>query len=137
MNYKPAYKYWLHLLARIQAQEGKYQDAAATINDLKLIKSKLGYWSTPYDRAFFFDAIGQIYEKIKQPLDAEQACREALSYNPHYAFARYHLARLLRSRGAVADARREFESFLTDWQNADSDNPELAEARREVSEARK
>ena len=56
---------------------------------------------------------------------------------PHYAFARYHLARLLRGRGAVADARREFESFLTDWQNAYSDNPELAEARREMSEVRK
>jgi tetratricopeptide (TPR) repeat protein/predicted Ser/Thr protein kinase len=131
MNYKPAYKYWLHLLARIQAQEGNYQEAAATINDLKWIKAKLGYWSTPYDRAFFFDAVGQIYEKMKQPVDAEQAYNEALSYNPHYAFARYHLARLLKSRGSVADARRGFESFLTDWQNADSDNPELIEARRE------
>jgi tetratricopeptide (TPR) repeat protein len=137
MNYKPAYKYWLHLLARIQAQEGIYQEAAATINDLKWIRAKLGYWSTPYDRAFFFDAIGQIYEKMKQPADAEQAYRETLSYNPHHAFARYHLARLLKNKGAADEARREFESFLADWQNADSDNPELAEARRESQKSEK
>ncbi len=128
MNYKPAYKFWLHLSARILAHEGKTQEAAAALNDLKWIKTKLGYWSTPYDYAFFFDAMGQIYERMKKPREAEEAYREALSYNPRFAFARFHLGRLLKSRGAQAEARRELETFLAEWRDADSDVAERVEA---------
>jgi serine/threonine protein kinase/tetratricopeptide (TPR) repeat protein len=130
MNYKPAYKYYLHLLAWISAEEGRIQEAAAAINDLKYIKFKLGYWSTPYDRAFFFDAIGQIYEEMKQPADAEQAYRDGLAYNPHYALSQLHLARLLKAKGSFADARSELEAFWTEWQRADPDTVETIEARR-------
>ncbi len=128
MNFKPVYKYWAHLLATILTREGKYQEAETAIKDLKWIKDKLGYWSTPYDRAFFFDSIGQIYEKMNKPLNAEQIYREALSYNPNYAFARFHLARLQKSQGLHINARREMEVFLNEWQGADSDAPEYNEA---------
>jgi eukaryotic-like serine/threonine-protein kinase len=130
MNYKPAYKYWLHLLAKILAQEGRNQEAVAAINDLKYIKNKLGYWSTPYDRAFFFDEIGSIYEKIKLTKDAEDAYRDALSYNAHYALARLHLAKLLNSRGAWQEARGELDGFWGEWRNADPEVLEIVEARR-------
>jgi serine/threonine protein kinase/tetratricopeptide (TPR) repeat protein len=130
MNFKPAYKYWLHLHAWILAEEGRTQEAAASINDLKWIKSKLGYWSTPYDLAFFFDAIGRICETMKKPADAEQSYRDGLAYNPHYALCRFHLARLLFGRGALMDARREMETFWKDWQGADPDVPEVIEARQ-------
>jgi serine/threonine protein kinase/tetratricopeptide (TPR) repeat protein len=133
MNYKPAYKYWLHLRAWILAEEGKVQEAAAAINDLKWIRSKLGYWSTPFDLAFFFDAIGQIYEKMKQPAEAEQTYNEALAYNPHFALSRFHLARLLKSRGSYAEARREMELFLKEWQGADPDTAEMIEAAQIMS----
>jgi tetratricopeptide (TPR) repeat protein len=130
MNFKPAYKYWKHLLARVLAEEGKIQEAAAAIKDLRFIKNKLGYWSTPYDRTFFFDAIGLIYEKMKMPQDAEDVYREALAYNPHYALARFHLARLLKGRNAKDEARREMEAFWTEWQNADPDVIEVMEGRK-------
>jgi tetratricopeptide (TPR) repeat protein len=130
MNYKPSYKYYLHLLARISVRENKYQEALSCINDLKWIKSKLGYWSTPYDLPFFFDAIGQIYEEMKNAPEAQKAYREALAYNPHYALARFHLARLLNNEGSIDEARNEMELFLTDWRNADADATELAEARK-------
>ena len=128
MNYKPAYKYYLHLLAGISAEEGNIAEASSAINDLKWIKSKLGYWSTPYDQAFFFDAIGQIYEKMKKPLDAQQAYLDALAYNPHYALARFHLAKLLKSTGAVAEALKELRTFLNEWKNAEKTAAELIEA---------
>jgi tetratricopeptide (TPR) repeat protein len=134
MNYKPAYKYWLHLLAWILAEEGKSQEASAAINDLKYIKTKLGYWSTPFDRAFFFDAIGEIYEEMKQSDDAEQAYRDSLAYNPHFASARLHLAGLLAGEGSTDGARREIEAFLKEWQGADPDAVEIAEARRVMTE---
>jgi len=127
-NYKPSYKFSLHLSARILAQEGNFADANKKIDDLKWIKSKLGYWSTIYDYAFFYDGIGQIYEAMNQLEDAEISYNEALSYNPHYALARFHLARLLDGKGLVEDTRREMKLFLSDWEGADPDVPELVEA---------
>lgn len=130
MNYKPAYKYWLHLNARVLAEEGKSQEAAAVIKDIEFIKTKLGYWSTPYDYGFFFDAIGQIYERMRQSKESEKAYREALAYNPHYALARFHLARLLARTGSHADARREIARFTAGWSQADPEAPEAIEAKR-------
>jgi len=130
MNYKPAYKYWLHLLAWILAEEGRNEEAENAINDLKWIKFKLGYWNKPYERAFFSDAIGQIYEKMKQSIKAEQAYREGLDYNPHYALSRLHLARLLKAQDSPAEARREMEIFWKEWQGADPDAIETVEARK-------
>jgi serine/threonine protein kinase/tetratricopeptide (TPR) repeat protein len=130
MNYKQAYKYWLHLLAWISAEDGKYQEARAAIKDIKWIKLKLGYWSKPYDCAFFFDAIGQVYEKMKQGAEAEQAYRESLEYNPHFALARLHLARLLKAKGSATEARSEMESFWKEWQKADPDAAETIEANK-------
>jgi serine/threonine protein kinase/Tfp pilus assembly protein PilF len=130
MDYKPAYKYWLHLLAWILAEEGNDQEAIAAINDLKYIKTKLGYWSTPFDRAFFYEAIGEIYEEMKQFADAEQAYRDSLAYNPHYALSRLHLAGLLNNKGSAAAARQEMEAFMKEWQGADPDAVETLEAHR-------
>ncbi|HYK87574.1 MAG TPA: protein kinase [Acidobacteriota bacterium] len=133
-NYKPAYKYWLHLQARVLADEGRTQEAAAAINDLKWVKYKLGYWSTPYDYAFFMDAIGEIQEEMKQIPDAEQSYKEALAYNPHYNLARFHLARLLKSTGALTEARRETEAFLADWPDADPLVAEVVSAKKLLNE---
>ena len=130
MNYKPSYKYYLHLLAKISAEDGKMNEATTAINDLKWIKAKLGYWSTPYDQAFFFDAIGQICEKLGRLPEAEQAYRGALAYNPQYGLARFHLAKLLKDEGSLEDARREVEAFLAGWKQADSDTAEIVEARK-------
>jgi serine/threonine protein kinase/tetratricopeptide (TPR) repeat protein len=134
MNYKPVYKYWLHLGARIFAEQGQIQEAAAAINDLKWVKYKLGYWSTFYDYAFFMEAIGEIQEQMKKLAEAEQSYRDALSYNPHYDLARFHLAHLLKAKGSFADARSEMQAFLQAWQNADPDVPEVVAAKKLLQE---
>ncbi|MBN2243115.1 MAG: protein kinase [Acidobacteria bacterium] len=134
-NYKPALKFYLHLSALILSREGKVKDANDKIADLEWIKEKLGYWSTAYDRAFFLDAIGQIYETLSQPEDAENAYREALSYNTHYALARFHLSRLLALKGSREEARSEMKKFLEDWKDADDGVSELAEARQFLNSA--
>jgi tetratricopeptide (TPR) repeat protein len=128
MNYKPVYKYWLHLLARIRASENRHAEAAQAMSDLKWVKDKLGYWSTPHDRAFLMDAIGSIYETIDSTADAEGAYRDALQYNPHYGLAHFHLARLLYESGRRPDARRELDVFLSEWKDADNDAPEVVAA---------
>jgi tetratricopeptide (TPR) repeat protein/tRNA A-37 threonylcarbamoyl transferase component Bud32 len=135
-NYKQPLKFYLHLSALIFAHDGKIQEAKEKIADIEWIKEKLGYWSTAYDYAFFYDAIGQIYETLHQMGDAERSYREALSYNSHYALARFHLARLLEGQGSKEDARFELELFLEDWKEADPDVRELVEARKILNSSR-
>jgi tetratricopeptide (TPR) repeat protein len=130
MNYKPAYKHWLHLLARIRAAEGKRDEALLAVKDLEWVKDKLGYWSTPYDHAFFMDSIGLIFEQLDLPQEAERAYRDALAYNPHYALAHFHLGRLMLGAGRTADARAQLDLFETQWATADANAPELLAARR-------
>jgi serine/threonine protein kinase/Tfp pilus assembly protein PilF len=130
MNYKPAYKYWLYLNSAVLAEEGKKSEASAAINDLKFIKNKLGYWSTPYDCAFFFDAIGQIYEKMGLLAEARSTYQECLAYNPNYALAHFHLARVFLKQGAKEQARHEVSLFLKEWQGSDKDAAESLDAQR-------
>ena len=128
MNYKPAYKHWLHLLAGIRAAEGKTDEALSAIRDLEWVKDKLGYWSTPYDYAFMMDSAGRILEQLKAQPDAERFYRAALGYNPHYAPARFHLGNLLLNTGRIAEGRKELEQFLSLWRTADRDAPEILAA---------
>ncbi len=130
MNYKPAYKHWLHLLARIRATEGKKDEALLAIKDLEWVKDKLGYWSTPYDYTFFMDSIGRIFAQLGAPQDAERSFRAALAYNPHYAPAHFHLAATLMGSGRGPDAKIELQQFLSQWSTADTNVPEIIAARR-------
>jgi serine/threonine protein kinase/tetratricopeptide (TPR) repeat protein len=130
MNYKPAYKHWLHLLACIRAAEGKKDEALLAIKDLEWVKDKLGYWSTPYDYAFIMDSIGLIFEKLGSRQDAERSYGAALAYNPHYPLAHLHLARLMLGAGRRADARSELDLFEELWATADAGAPEIVAARR-------
>lgn len=124
-NYRPAYKYWLHLAALVDAAQGRRTDAAARLDDLEHVRQKLGYWGTPYDQAFFLDEIGRVREALGDAAGADRAYRGALAYNPHYALARVHLAMLLHSAGKAEDARRELAALAIEWKDADAAVPEL------------
>ncbi len=128
-NYKPVYKYWLHLLACVRAAEGRRHESMQALNDLRAIQHKLGYWSTPYDRAFFLNEIGIVYDRISRRKEAADSYRQSIAYNSHYALSHFYLARLLQSDRNLAEARQEAEQFLREWQNADPGIPELATAR--------
>lgn len=128
MNYKPAYKHWLHLYVQISAADGKKDEALTHIKDLEWVKDKLGYWSTPYDYAFIKESIGRIYEKLGSPHDAEQSYRDALRYNPQFALAHFYLGRLLLRTGRGAEAGQELAVFRKLWATADADVPEVMTA---------
>ena len=119
-NYRPAYKYWLHLAALVNAAEGRRVEAAARLDDLEHVRQKLGYWGTPYDQAFFLDEIGRVREALGDVAGADRAYRGSLAYNPHYALARVHLAMLLHSAGKAEEARRELAAFAVEWKDADA-----------------
>ncbi len=57
-----------------------------------------------------------------------------LSTDPQYALAHLGLARANRMRGDVSGARREYQSFLSAWREADPDLPPLTAAKRELGD---
>jgi tetratricopeptide (TPR) repeat protein len=128
LNYKPAYKHYLHLLARICAEEGKKDEALLALKDLEWVKDKFGYWSTLYDHAFMMDSVGQIFEKLGSLQDAALSYRDALSYNPQFALAHFHLGRLLLRAGRNPEARDELKLFRSEWATADANAPEIVAA---------
>jgi tetratricopeptide (TPR) repeat protein len=128
-NFKPIYKYWLHLAALIETRAGRRGDALGRLDELGQIRQKLGYWSTPYDQAYFLDASGRLREANGQTDGAERDYRDALAYNGHFALARFDLARLQETIGRRGDARREMAAFLDEWATADQAAPELRQAR--------
>ncbi|MBP1596000.1 MAG: serine/threonine protein kinase with repeat [Acidobacteria bacterium] len=130
MNYKPAYKHWLHLLASVRTAEEKKEDAIQAIRDLEWVKEKLGYWSTAYDIAYMMDSIGRLFEKLRMPKEAEQSFRQALSYNSQFAPARFHLSQMLFAAGRTTEAARELSQFRSLWTRADGTAPEIVAAER-------
>ena len=74
---------------------------------------------------------------------ATEIYRALLAYGPQQKFVsvfepRYvlEIARLLQQMGDKPGARKEYERFLNLWKDADSDLPELAEARQALSRLR-
>jgi serine/threonine protein kinase/tetratricopeptide (TPR) repeat protein len=132
-NYKPSYKHYLHLLASIRAEEKRREDAVQAIKDLEYVKDKLGYWSTLYDYAFIMDSIGELYEKLNSPKDADLAFRNALGYNPKYALAHFHLGSLLIQTGRPEEGQSELRLFQSQWATADSDAAEILAARQKLA----
>jgi hypothetical protein len=62
----------------------------------------------------------------RQLLTTDQQSRFTAFFEPRYVLA---LARLLDKAGKRDEARAEYKRFLDYWKSADSDLPELAEAR--------
>jgi tetratricopeptide (TPR) repeat protein len=124
-NYKPVYKHLLHLRASIDAAEHRADEALASLEEIAANRTRLGYWGSPYDTAYYFDEIALIAEGLGKVSKAEGWLRESLAYNSHYARARLHLASLLQRIGRTAEARRELGLFFGEWREADRDAPEL------------
>ncbi len=130
MNYKPVFKYWLLLSMRLDAEEGKGEQVEKAMSDLNWIKDKLGYWASPFDRAFCFDQAGIALEKAGRKPQAEQTYLNALAYNSHYTRARFHLGALRLSQGRKSEGKENLDVALAEWKDADPSLAELLEARR-------
>jgi tetratricopeptide (TPR) repeat protein len=133
-NYKPWYKFARHLELRILTAERNIPAALQAAQDLDFIKGKLGYWGTIYERAFIFDEIGQSLAALALHAEAKKAFQDAIAYNPHYALAHYHYARLLLDQGAKTDAGEQFGAFLSEWKEADRNLPEVGLALKMAKE---
>ena len=76
------------------------------------------------------DSIGQLFEKLGIPQEAEQSYRQALNYNTQFALAHFHLSQMLLAAGRTTEAARELRQFRSLWTRADAAAPEIVAAEK-------
>jgi len=137
------YRYLQALLrGAVLLANGKTDSAIAVYQ--KAVAPRLGSWYPSdfisYSRVIFYpplrDALARAYLSKGQIAEAIAEYERLSTFNPKKEDRRlispeyhYSLARLYEKAGSNAKAVREYEKFLKIWKNADSDLPELIEAK--------
>lgn len=105
-NYFPILKFLVHLEV-LEAKLRKDPDAALRAIEIgERIENKMGYWTSPYNRAFFLDQFAQILLDLNPASSKpKELLNDALSYNEHYAPALLRLARILAGEGKNGEAK--------------------------------
>jgi hypothetical protein len=75
------------------------------------------------------ELFGEILLDLGRPREAKAQFEQALWRAANRSLSVLGRARASAALGETADARRDYQQFLTNWRNADPDLPELKEAR--------
>ena len=127
--------YYNHLKGVIALKKGAYSTAMEYFNK--------GYSSLPsqnncYDEhALFLNSLGQAYYLSKQ-LDKALKCYKdiqslttgRLTWGNLYVLSHYWLGKIKQHQGDSEQALTHFKRFLTLWEKADSELPEIIEAKK-------
>jgi tetratricopeptide (TPR) repeat protein len=79
------------------------------------------------------DCLADSYLELGMLDSAIKEYQRILGPNPNDALAQYHLAAAYGRKGMLPQARASYERFLRIWRGADSDNPEVLDARNELA----
>lgn len=82
------------------------------------------------------DCLGNAYLALGQPDKALKEYRRILGFNPNYPLLHDHMAYAFERKGDEADAREQYRKFLKAWNQADTDIPEVREAKRKLGLSR-
>lgn len=113
------------ILAEIAVAEERYNDAIEIY--LKILQE------TPEATSVNMDC-GKIYFKMGKPKLAIEHYQKYIEKNPNNALAFYHQALAFHAINQLGDAKKSMKKFLTIWENADSDIPELISGKQYLNE---
>ena len=121
-NYFPILKFLIHL----KVLEGRMKNDPArvleAVQEGERIKSKMGYWGSPFNLAFFFDQYaGAVRATDKASNKPGELLRQVLAYNPAYASARVKLAEVLLAENKREEAAAETKKARELLAGADKD----------------
>ncbi|MGH9384566.1 MAG: tetratricopeptide repeat protein [Vicinamibacterales bacterium] len=75
------------------------------------------------------ELLGEVLLEVKRPAEAIEPFTQALARNPNRTLSVLGLARASSAAGQLEEARQHYRGFLANYDRADSELPELAEAR--------
>jgi serine/threonine protein kinase/predicted Zn-dependent protease len=106
-NYFPIYKFYVHLKALEGVLENDEKKVLASIEEGRRMRNKMGYWTSLFDLAFFFDQYAKIFIRQQQYDKALSMLEEALSYNPNSPCCHLSLAEIYLQKQQKGETQEE------------------------------
>lgn len=128
-NYFPIYKFYIHLkiLEAYLKQDGN--EVLKYIIEGERIQNKMGYWSSMFDMAFFFDEYARILIDLKKWDEALELLNNVIAYNPNYAASRLKLVKVYLKNNDLDGARAHYQKAIELLSQSDENYVLLDEAR--------
>jgi serine/threonine protein kinase/Tfp pilus assembly protein PilF len=127
-NFFPIYKFYVHLTILEAAGQGDLSGVLRNIEEGKRVWKRMGYWSSMFNCAFFFNEYAEVLNSLSRPAEAQALLEEARLYNPAYAASHISLAKIHLQNGDREKARQEYEEAGKLLAQADKDYILVAEA---------
>ncbi|MGH9581822.1 MAG: tetratricopeptide repeat protein, partial [Bryobacteraceae bacterium] len=121
-----SYDYYLGVIA---LDKGRSDEAIAHF------KEALAHLPPSSGLNLYEDCLGNAYLALGQTDGALKEYRRILAFNPNYPLLHYHMAQAFERKGEQQLARDEYSRFLDLWKQADSDIPEVIDARRKLDQS--
>ena len=119
----------LELQGNIKLAQGKNDEAFRLLNQAVDKENDLGYREPPDFFRPATEELGNLYLKAREWDKAREAFNRELRARPNSGFALFGIAQAYALAGQRDQTVKAYRSFLADWQHADSDLPEVKEAR--------
>jgi tetratricopeptide (TPR) repeat protein len=125
----------LQLAALKQFINGDFSQVTKLLDQATALEESLPPPSGPPDLIKpTHELYGEILLFIDRPQDAQQKFERALLWHPNRARSLLGLARAAAQLGHIQATRQAYTTFLIIWNHADSDLPELQEAKKFLQE---
>ncbi|HVL69488.1 MAG TPA: tetratricopeptide repeat protein [Vicinamibacterales bacterium] len=120
-------RFRLYELGTISLHLGQHEEAVAAFREA--IASPAPRWNFEDMETCLGDALVHVGRYEEAVAEYERILR----VNPHYALARYGLARAYEGAGRAESAVRQYARFLETWHSADPGVPQVIDARRRLA----
>ena len=133
-NYFTFFKFYLHAKAEVEIASGKVEEGLATYKRLAALGVRLGYWTPPFERAFFLSRKSMAELRAGRTEAAAVTVAEGLAYNGKHPDLRLAEIAVLRRRGEEAASERldELREFYSSYPEADAETWARIEAKAEA-----
>jgi len=139
LSEEPGQHPFAKLIISLQAKEadafaaeaaGESENADARLKEAVAIEDSIDDLSQPpYPVIPANELCGNLLLELNRPAEATVYFKKALSRTPKRPKLIFGLARAAQLQGDTETAKKRYEEFLAIWRTADSDRPELAQAR--------
>ncbi len=127
-NYFPIYKFYIHLKL-LEGYLHKDMNIIKTyIREGKRIRKKMGFWTSMFDMAYFFDKYAEILIKHNMSSEPLELLTEVIEYNPNYISSHLNMAKIHLNNNNMEEARKEYQKALELLSDADKDCTLVREA---------
>jgi tetratricopeptide (TPR) repeat protein/DNA-binding winged helix-turn-helix (wHTH) protein len=126
LNERGFLRIWEYERGTVALRQGRAEEA------VNHFRAALRHRPVEWNIDSFEDCLANAYLELGRLNEAIAEYERILRINPNYSLVQYHLAQAYEGKGDRERARAAYRSFLQIWKDADSDIPEVIEAKRRI-----